>query len=289
MKPNVIQRTTLFGIIGHPVGHSLSPLLHNTTYKALGLHCNYKAFDVELTSLGAALRNFKALDFSGLNVTIPYKEIIMPLLDGFDDKARDIGAVNTIVMKEGKAIGYNTDVAGVMKSLEPYADGFEGKHALVIGAGGAARAVVYALIKYFDLATITITSRTQQRAQYLVQSFKPFTTTTVRTLSFLKPALNEAVEEASLIINATPIGMFPNVNASPFHTDIAFRKDHIVMDLIYHPLQTALLKNAHKAGARTISGLEMFLHQGAQAFELWTGETMPLPKVRKVIEKALQK
>lgn len=288
MKTTTTQKIKFFGIIGHPIGHSLSPLLHNTAFKELGMACKYEAFDIELTSLGAALRNFKTLDFSGLNVTIPYKELVRPLLDGIDEQAKRIGAVNTILLKEGKAIGYNTDIHGAAKSLEPYTNELKGNHALVLGAGGAARAVVYALTHYFDLTTVTIINRSQQRAQNFLKDLRHGTLTRLRTFSSSRPLLKEAVEEAALIINATPIGMFPNVNESPLGADIEFRKDQIVMDLIYRPLQTAMLKKAHKAGARTISGLEMFLYQGAQAFELWTGTTMPLPKVRKVIEKALR-
>ncbi len=277
----------LFGIIGHPIGHSLSPLLHNAAFKELGMECKYEAFDIELTSLGAALRNFKALDYSGLNVTIPYKELIRPLLDGMDEQAKEIGAVNTILMSDEKAIGYNTDVHGVVKSLEPYKKELEGSHALILGAGGAARSVVYALIHYFDFAAITITNRSQLRAQNLLKDLRYSTRTRVRAVSLLKDELNESVNHATLIINATPIGMYPHIHESPFDPEVAFRKDQIVMDLIYRPILTATLREAQKAGARTISGLEMFLHQGARAFELWTGQTMPLQKARKTIEKAL--
>lgn len=278
----------LFGIIGHPIGHSLSPLLHNAAFKELGMDCKYEAFDIELTSLGAALRNFKALDFSGLNVTIPYKELIRPLLDDIDEQAKKIGAINTILMNKGKAIGYNTDVYGATKSLEPYQKALKGTHALVLGAGGAARAVVYALTHYFDLAAVTITNRSQLRAQNLLSDLRHGGRTRIRTVSLLKHELKESVDYAALIINATPVGMHPNIHESPFGPEVVFREDQIVMDLIYRPMLTATLREAQKAGARTISGLEMFLHQGARAFELWTGETMPLQKARKTIEKALQ-
>lgn len=279
----------LFGIVGHPIAHSLSPLMHNTAFKLLGLEYRYDAFDVEPVALSDAMKDFREEGFSGLNVTIPHKEAMFDLVDEIEESAQLVGAVNTVCFTDGKAKGYNTDVHGVIKSLEMYKQEIDGKVILLIGAGGSARAVVYAVLSKFAPAELVIVTRTVSRAEDLVKRFSSLTRTTITTMSTAQDSFSDALQRASVVINATPVGMSPNVNNSPLLENAPIHDKQIFMDLIYSPLETALLKRAASIGARTISGLEMFLHQGARAFEIWTGEVMPLNDVRRVVLERLKR
>lgn len=278
----------LFGIVGHPIAHSLSPLMHNTAFKLLGLECRYDAFDIEPDALTSAMRDFREKAFRGLNVTLPHKEAMFELVDSVEESAQLVGAVNTVCFTDGKAKGYNTDVHGVIKSLEAYKQEIEGKVVLLIGAGGSARAVVYAVLSQFAPVELVIATRTVQRAEGLVKRFSSFTRTTITTIPTAQNSFNDALRRASVVINATPIGMSPNVNSSPLPENAPIHSKQIFMDLIYSPLETAFLKSAANVGARTISGLVMFLHQGARAFEIWTEKKMPLEEVRKTVLRRLR-
>jgi shikimate dehydrogenase len=279
-----------YGVIGHPIGHSLSPLLHTTAYSLVGLECTYEAFDVTPESLINCLDEFAHLGFSGLNVTIPHKEQVASRMEVLSDEAGAVGAVNTIVFDGGHLSGDNTDVYGVEGSLTPYRDSFEGESVLVLGAGGTSRAIVYALLTRFRPSEIVIANRNRLRADELVRHFQPYSTTTSLLASSADDAtLYRLSGKARLIINATPVGMSPAVGASPLGEDVRFDSNQVVFDLIYTPMTTKLLSMAKKDGARTISGLEMFLYQGARSFELWLGKRMPIDKLRDVLETELQK
>lgn len=276
----------LLAIIGHPIGHSLSPLMHNTALHALGLDYDYRPIDIEPSQLKQGIQDLITQGIVGFNVTIPHKQSVIPFLHEISDEARTIGAVNTIVVRDGRLHGYNTDVYGVSKSLEPHAARLEGKNVVILGAGGAARAVLFCLLNQFKPAGISLATRSIERGKELAGSFGQKHSITV--LSLPDPSLHQLVTEATFVVNATPAGMTPNVSASPLPTTIAFHRDQIVFDLIYTPMQTTLLKIAAAHGATTIDGLEMFLHQGAKAFELFTGKTMPLDEIRRVIEEKLR-
>jgi len=277
-----------FGVIGHPVSHSLSPLLHNTAFSQLGMQCCYDAFDIEPFALADEIRKFKEKGFAGLNVTIPHKEAIVGLVDEQSDESKAVGAVNTVVFKADRVRGENTDVYGVTASLGAHRSIIRGRPAVVIGAGGSARAIVYALCSRFAPSEIVVANRTSERAKELIADLKPHADQTLlRTISLPGTELKSTIEEASLVINATSIGMYPAVNESPVGDQVRFHTGQIVMDMIYTPLDTVFLNQALRCGARTISGLEMFLHQGARSFEIWLGRQMPLQRLRPVIVEEL--
>ena len=276
----------LYGVIGHPIGHSLSPLMHNTAFDALGLSASMNAFDIEPQSLNEALQGFVSLDFGGINVTIPHKESIMPLLDEIDEEASVIGAVNTVKFEAGRSFGFNTDAYGFLQSLEPFRPSIDGGKFVVLGAGGAARAVVYVLLRHFRTNQIVIASRSVSRTNDLIENFKG---TSQAKLSPFDPKdiqFAQIFHASDVIINATPAGMYPRTEDLPI-PDPSFRSGQTVMDLVYRPVATQFLQRASLAGAQTISGLEMFIHQGARAFQIWTGQSMNIKRVRDVVVQKL--
>jgi shikimate dehydrogenase len=277
-----------FGVIGHPVAHSLSPLMHNTAYSLLGLDCTYDSFDVAPEFLPVALNDFVTRGFSGLNVTIPLKERISSQMHELSDEASIVGAVNTIRFEGGRLRGDNTDVFGVEASLEQHQTTIHGERVLLLGAGGTSRAIIYALLTRFSTAEIIVANRNKARADELVNHFQPYAQNIVLKGSPTDDTtLGYLARDARLIINATPIGMSPAIDASPLGEWAGFRSNQIAFDLIYTPLETRFLASAKRSGARTISGLDVFIHQGARSFELWLGNTMPVDRIRPVVEKEL--
>jgi len=270
---------TLYGIIGHPVGHSLSPVMHNASFEALGLHATMEVYDIKPESLKDALESFIKLGFGGINVTIPHKQTIIPFLDDIDEEAGIIGAVNTVRFRDGRTEGFNTDAHGFRQTLEPYRSSIEGSRFVVLGAGGAARAVTYVLLRFFRTAQIVIAARTASGSKTLVEHFKGFHGSRLAASTLDDPHLSRMVRDSEVIINATPVGMFPKTGEAVVE-GTEFRDGQTVVDLIYRPLQTELLRRAKQHGARAVSGLEMFIHQGARAFEIWTGKGMDIDRVR---------
>ena len=270
-------------VIGHPIEQSLSPLMHNTAFQTLGMQCLYAAYDIEPAGLPDAVRDLKKVGFLGFSVTIPHKETIIPFLDDFDFESKTLGAVNTVALHTGQLVGYNTDVFGFLKSLEPHKPFLEKKAALVLGSGGAARAVLYGLQKYFKLSEIVLAARSEQKAITLIESMKM---KNVRVVGFDVQSVPS--QQFSLIVNTTPVGMYPKENLSPLSESFRILDSQIVFDLIPRPLETTLVKRAKKAGAIAMGGLEMLIQQGARAFEIWTGEKMPLEEVRKAIAERLK-
>jgi len=273
--------TGLCCLIGHPVKHSVSPQMHNAAFKELGLNYVYLAFDVKEEELEDAVKGLKTLGVAGFNVTIPHKIRIMQLLNKLDPSAERAGAVNTVVNREEVLWGYNTDVYGIVKSLERYQLPRYEK-ALVIGAGGAAKASIAALVD-LGFKKIMIANRTVEKARKLIDW--------VESMGGSAEAcsLEEGRRRAGgcgLIINATPIGMHPNVNGSPL-TREEIPGGAIILDLVYNPLKTRLLEEAEEAGARTIPGVEVLVHQGAEAFKLWTGKDPPIKVMKEAVLKAL--
>jgi shikimate dehydrogenase len=278
-----------FGVIGHPVAHSLSPLMHNTAFSLLGLDCTYDAFDIAPESLSGALKDFENKGFCGLNVTIPHKEHVLEQMHDLSDEAKAVGAVNTILFENGRLRGENTDVYGVGASLEPSREYFHKERVLLLGAGGTSRAIIYALLTKFHPAEIVIANRNQARADELVVHFQQYAKNVKLKASAADvTALSRFAKDARLIINATSIGMSPETDVSPFGEWGSFHPKQIVFDLVYTPLTTKLLAIAGRGGARTISGLEMFLHQGARSFELWLGTRMPVDQIRTVVYNELK-
>ena len=278
-----------FGVIGHPARHSLSPLLHGEAYRHLRLDCSYEAFDVLPEKLTAAVQEFRKNGFAGLNVTLPHKEAVMRLVDFMTDEARSVGAVNTMMFTEDGIGGENTDVHGFAASVEHVRQAIDGHLVLLLGAGGSSRAVFYPLLSRFRPSEVIVANRSLSRARELVEHLRGAAGTTQRGACSLDPReFDAAMRRANLIVNCTSAGLFPAVDECPVHSGTVFRPDQIVMDLIYTPLQTKLLHLAARSGARTISGLEMFIHQGARSFQIWLGQEMPIETVRPLILNALQ-
>ncbi|MFH0991025.1 MAG: shikimate dehydrogenase [bacterium] len=278
-----------FGVIGHPISHSLSPLLHGTAYSLLRMDCSYQAYDVPLENLETSLNQFRQEGFTGLNVTLPLKQAVIPRLDRIDHEAESIGAVNTLHFDGSILTGYNTDVIGVRRTLQPFELEIAGRNVVILGAGGSARSMIFAL-KNIPISRLTIISRTASKLEELYFHAKQLCPDVeICSSTFNSESLSSTIEEAGLVMNATPVGMFPNITGSPITNPSVFHAEQIIVDMIYIPLETALLRLAKSKGARTLSGLEVFLHQGASAFELWNGISMPVEEIRPVILNALAK
>ncbi|MGI9953188.1 shikimate dehydrogenase [Moorellaceae bacterium AZ2] len=277
--------TRLVGLLGYPVAHSFSPQIHNAAFRALGLDWVYLAFGVQPLLLPAAVAGMKALGFAGANVTIPHKESIMAYLDEIDPLARLIGAVNTIVIREGKLVGYNTDAGGFRRSLEEAGVDPAGKRALVLGAGGAARAVAFTLAQA-GCAALTLANRNRDRARELARALEEACCPGVDIFPLEDRALAEVLPGVDLVINTTSVGMNPYREEVPFNPDL-LQPHHLVYDVVYNPPETRLLEAARRRGCSVIPGLSMLLYQGAEAFTLWTGREAPLEVMRKTLDSLL--
>lgn len=275
------------GIIGRSLGHTLSPLMHNTAYKELNLNFVYGVFQVAPDMLRPLLESFRRLGIRGANVTIPYKQDVIPFLDSIDDDALTVGAVNTIVNDNGIVTGYNTDIDGVRASLHRYAGDIDGRSAVILGAGGAARAVLHALATSCKPSRIVIVNRTKVAAAALaLEAGKKYASVDILAAATDAVAAQE-IARAVLIVNTTSVGMTPETDSSPLPADIVLRGDQIVFDTIYSPARTTLLQTAARNGAKTISGVDMLVEQGAKAFTLFTGKEFPIVAARAAVQRAL--
>ncbi|MCD6319309.1 MAG: shikimate dehydrogenase [Candidatus Desulfofervidaceae bacterium] len=263
--------TQLYGIIGHPVKHSLSPLIQNLAFTHLGINAVYLAFDV--TDLPSALAGVRALGIKGLSVTIPHKINIIPFLDNIDEMAQKIGAVNTVVNQDGHLLGFNTDWTGAILALKEKGE-IKGKRYVILGAGGAARAVAFGLKQ--EGAEVTIVNRTYEKGKALAKELN----------AEASPWDNLPEIKAYGLINTTPIGMWPEIRHTPVDEKVV-TNFALVMDTIYRPLETKLLHLAKKAGCICVNGLNMLIYQGAAQFTLWTGKKAPVEKMLKAAEGVL--
>jgi shikimate dehydrogenase len=262
----------IFALFGNPVGHSLSPAMHNAALKAMGINGLYVPVLVE--HLEAAVRGIRGMGIRGVSVTIPFKTKIMKLLDTVDREARRIGAVNTIVNRKGKLAGYNTDWRGIVDALSAVM-AIKGKTVMILGAGGTARAALFGILK--EGGKPFIVNRTAQKGRRLAKEWE---------CPFFKME-DVAKIKADCLINTTPVGMSPNVGKSPLPSDM-MRNFGVVMDVIYNPLKTQLLLDAEKASCTVLSGLDMFIHQGAGQLKLWTGQEPPRALMKQVVSDALR-
>lgn len=270
MTRRIDGQTRLVGLLGFPVEHSLSPCMQNAAFQALSLNYAYVPLRVHPRDVPAAVTGLAALGFVGANVTIPHKQAVMPYLDVVSAEAEAIGAVNTIVIKEGLLSGHNVDATGFMAPLEDLGLTGQGLRALVLGAGGAARAVVYGLA--LTGASVTVLNRTLERARSLVDVIGPHLPAASLTCGPLtREAIAGIAPAVDLVVNTTSLGMPPHEGSSPWPEALPFPPRAIAYDLIYVPAETRLLAAARAAGARTLNGLPMLVHQGAAAFRLWTG------------------
>lgn len=280
------SKTRVLGLFGYPLGHSISPLLHNQALKDLGLNYVYLPFPIEPGYLEDGVRAIRALNIRGVNVTIPYKEEVIPFLDEVDSLARKIGAVNTIVNNNGKLKGYNTDFTGFQRMLEE--DGrfrIEGKKAVIIGAGGASRAVGIALCQR-GIEEIHLLNRTRERAEELALSWqKYYPEIKIKTGGLEYDYCKPLISRADLLVDTTPVGMAPNMEVEPVIPAEVLHSNLLVVDLVYNPAETTLLKAAKRAGAETLNGLGMLLYQGIEAFKLWTDIEPEIDSWRTLVEK----
>jgi shikimate dehydrogenase len=268
------------GLTGFPLSHSLSPRLHNAALKALNLQGKYELYPIspdDKSGFSALLARLREGELRGLNVTIPHKQTVLSYLDDLSSSARAIGAVNTIILEKGKLIGHNTDAPGFLADLyRSFPNGFLQKHAMVLGAGGAARAVVYALIKDGWSVTLSVRKADVHQAAELIDSFRQVIDgNEIQSILMETGSMLPYRKSADLIVNATPLGMSPSVEYSPWPEELAFFAGAAVYDLVYNPRQTTFLRQAGQAGLRTASGIGMLVEQAALSFEIWTGKAPP--------------
>jgi shikimate dehydrogenase len=275
--------TILCGVIGNPVAHSMSPAMHNAAFQAVGLNYVYLAFKVE--DVASALRGVRGLGIRGLSVTIPHKLAVMDSLDHIDETARQIGAVNTIINEQGRLVGTNTDGYGALLALEQV-EPVDGRRVVVLGVGGTARAIAFTFARQRHPAHIVLVGRKPQKTANLAAEVQESSSCPVSVSDFDPKRLKEEIAQADIIINTTPIGMFPGTEESPVPEGV-FVERHVVFDVIYNPRETRMLRQAREKGARTINGVPMFVRQGAEQFRLWTGVEPPVEVMTQVVEEAL--
>ena len=279
----VRDRIRWVGIIGYPISHSLSPIMQNAAFEALGLEYCYIPLEVKPAGLRSAVGALRRLGFRGFNVTVPHKQRIIPMLDVLSPEARFIGAVNTVVIQKGRLTGYNTDGRGFMRALNEMA-GFsvQGKRALVLGAGGAARAVAYQLARE-GAAEVIVANRSLDRVRGLIRDLResvPRSDATI--LPWKLSSLKIGAARADLVVNATSVGM--RASDPSLLPGYAFRRGQVVYDLVYRPAVTPLMRQAMMAGAHAINGLGMLVHQGALSFELWTARKPSVELMRETLQ-----
>lgn len=279
---DINAQTRFCGVIGNPVEHSLSPAIHNAAFQKLGLNFVYLAWRVE--SIGDAIKGLRALgNFRGASVTIPHKVGVMPFLDEIEPTARYIGAINTVVAENGMLTGSNTDATGALHALREGGAPLKGESAIMLGSGGAARAIAFALATESGIRRLHLLGIEEKERLTLAADLRTKTPVNVVDAYLDEAVLKQVLPEARALIHCTPVGMAPKTGKSCVPASLLHR-ELTVMDIVYNPRETQLLKDAKAAGCRTIAGLEMFLHQAAAQFELWTGRPAPIDVMRGVLE-----
>ena len=284
---NTVERR-LFGLFGDPVGHSLSPHLQNEAFRLLGINGVYLSFAVKPEELGTAVEAVRCLKMGGVNITIPHKERIVPYLDRLAGDALLTGSVNTVVPEGGKLVGHSTDGEGFLLSLrhqgqmEP-----TGKKVVLLGVGGAARALAFRLAQE-GVAALYLVGRNPEKTAGLQEALRDRIGFSAERLSFAGPDLAAVAAEADLVINATPLGMFPATADQPAFPLDACHRGCLVADLVYHPLETAFLRQARKLGLPTLEGLGMLVYQGILSCRLWTGLTPPFAPLYRLLNGLLE-
>lgn len=279
---SINTRTELCGVLGNPIEHSLSPAIHNAAFQHLGLNYIYLAFRVE--DIQSAIQGIRALgNLRGFSVTIPHKVSSMEYLDEIDPTARHIGAINTIVKTKDTLAGFNTDAAGALQALQQAQVDLSDSHVLILGSGGAARAIAFGLALNAPIKGLNLLGIDENERKRLAQDLRRKTSMTVDESTLDPNSLAQAIKHAHLLINCTPVGMDPHPDATPVPRELLNTR-LTVMDIVYNPLETRLLREAREAGCITIRGLEMFLHQAMAQFELWTSRPAPVTVMRQVLE-----
>ena len=278
--------TRLCGIIGDPIEHIMSPVMHNAAFEKMKVDYFYVLFSVKREQLAKAIEDMRALNIRGLNVTIPHKVSIIPFLDKLDPMAEKIGAVNTVVNDDGILTGYNTDATGFLQVLLERGIEPKGKNIVILGAGGASRAISFILAERGSNLVILNRLLELDWAEELASKLSKIFTKEVEALELNDENLAEVLEKADILVNATSVGMTPNIDETlvPFNL---LKPGLVVFDIVYNPIRTRLLREAEQAGAETISGIDMLVWQGALAFEKWIGLKAPIELMRKEVIKVL--
>lgn len=283
---NVNAKTQLCGVLGNPVEHSLSPAIHNAAFQELGLNYVYLAFRVE--HLKEAIQGIRALgNLRGFSVTIPHKVAVIPFLDELDSTARHIGAINTIVKDGNRLKGTNTDATGALRALREAGVDLPSSRITLLGSGGAARAIAFGLLMDGRVTSLNLLGIDDDERTALARDLKERTGAHVNEHPLDSDVLCRTLSQSTLLVHCTPIGMHPNVDDTCV-SKAYLHRDLTVMDIVYNPLDTRLLKDARAMGCRVIRGIEMFLYQAVAQFELWTGCTAPVAVMRRVLESQFQ-
>jgi shikimate dehydrogenase len=270
-------KTQLYAVIGDPIGHTLSPAMHNAAFQALSMDAVFLAFKVMQTQVEEAMGGVRSLGIRGLNVTMPNKNVVMQYLDEIDEQAKLIGSVNTVLNEGGRLRGFSTDGVGAHRALEENGVKLAGKKLVLLGAGGAARAIAFTLAR--ETRELVILNRTPEKISALAQALNTKFHKKITSSSLTSSNIEQNLQGADVLINATSVGMHPNEKHTPVKPAL-LNSDLTVMDIIYNPLETKLAKDAKAAGAKVISGVEMLIHQGAASFEIWTGKAAPVEVMR---------
>jgi len=286
MESQISGKTKVCGVIGDPIEHTMSPVMHNAAFKKLGIDYLYVPFRVRKEELEKAIAGMRALNIRGLNVTIPHKVEVISFLDKVDPLVEKIGAVNTIVNDGGVLTGYNTDATGFLQALLERGVEPKGKNTVILGAGGASRAISFILAERG--ANLVILNRQLELdwAEELAQRISQIFNKEVKALVLNEGNLAEVLERADVLVNATSAGMSPNIDETPVPARL-LKPGLVVFDIVYNPVKTRLLGEAEAAGAQTIGGLDMLVWQGALAFEKWTGQKAPLELMKREVIKRL--
>ena len=279
-------KTRVCGVIGDPIEHTLSPIMHNAAFEALKLDYVFLAFKVKSAEVGNAMSGMRALGIHGLNVTMPHKNAVIKYLDEVDPAGKVIGSANTILNKDGRLLGFNTDGVGALNALEQNGVEPRGKKVLLLGAGGAAKAIAYTLSQEVD--ELVILNRTPKPATELANLLKQKFNKKISAGELSPNTVKDNLADSDVLINATSVGMKPNANQTPVAPEW-LKPDLAVMDIVYNPIETKLAKDAKAAGAKVVSGVEMLIYQGAASFEIWTACKAPVEVMRKAALNHLRK
>jgi shikimate dehydrogenase len=270
-------KTRVCGVIGDPIAHTLSPAIQNAAFQHLKLDFVYVAFHVKPADLENALRGMRGFDIHGLNVTMPHKSAAIKYLDKLDPAVQFLGSVNTILNRNGQLCGFNTDGIGALNALKENRVDISGKKMLLLGAGGAAKAIAHAFAE--EIGELVILNRSAEKAAELAAALHRVFGKKIVGGSLSPVAVQRNLQDADILVNATSVGMHPNIHQSLVQPEW-LKPDLAVMDIVYNPVKTKLAKDAKAAGAKVISGVEMLIYQGAASFEIWTGCQAPVEVMR---------
>jgi shikimate dehydrogenase len=275
---NISGKTKLCGVIGDPIEHTLSPAMQNAAFEHLKLDWVFLAFRVKANEVENALRGMRGLGIRGLNVTMPHKNAVIAYLDKVDETAKFLGSVNTIVSDNGELHGFSTDGLGAVNALKENGVKLSGKKVVLLGAGGAAKAIAFALAK--ETRELIILNRTSEKTKELTAALSSRFGKKVAGERLTPKITQKHLENADILVNATSVGMHPQADQSLVAPQW-LKRSLTVMDIVYNPMETRLAKDAKAAGAHVVSGVEMLIYQGAASFEIWTGHKAPVEVMRK--------